>query len=326
MRDMVRVSAILGNIGVLYHEKFENELSLKYYYEALGLYELHGDTLNQIFSWCNIASVLLDLNDANKALDAIKRGLELSNTIGYVEYAQITTFAYYARVLNRLGRSEEALKYAFEVLPMLEGGKRQEMHIDILNEIVRAFEQCGDHLRALDYHKRLLELKLDVIKAQMDKDLKRAQMRHEVEKAEAEKEMYRLKSVQLEEELKANIQNVSKLGQEVIEKNEFLSFMKKKVQSLIPTANGSERALRSFVKEIEEKIASGDAHQQFEEALKQLHSDFLETLAKDHPELTSAEKKVCSLIKLGLNSHQIADLLFTSIRTDEEHSHSIRKK
>jgi tetratricopeptide (TPR) repeat protein len=316
----------LGNIGILYREKGDYEHALQYAFAALRLFESQGNMLNQIYSRCNISSVYLSMGDLDKSLATIEEGVELIKSIDFHYVAHIGVFGQYAAVLSKLGQYEKALHYLHKILPLMEGGKKQEMHTTALENIIEAYEGLGNSTKALEYHKKLLILKTEALRIQMDHDLQRMAMRHEVERKEAEKEVYRLKSLQLEEELKANVQSVIRLGKEVADRNEFLSSMKQKVQVLIPSANGSERALRSFVKEIEEKIASGDAQQQFDAALKQLHVEFLTALAEQYPELTSTEKKVCSLIKLGLNSNQIADLLFTSIRTIEGHRLKIRKK
>jgi DNA-binding CsgD family transcriptional regulator len=193
------------------------------------------------------------------------------------------------------------------------------MHVMALEEIVTAYASLGEFERAFEYQKQLLALKLTVQKLQMDRDLSRVTMRYEVEKKEAEKEAYRVRALQLETE-------VTRLGLEVINRNDFLVSLKHNVQKLIPMSNGSERSLRSFVKEIDEAIAAGEAQQQFNTALDQLHANFRDTLAAKYPHLTNTEKKVCSLIKLGLNSQQIGNLLFSSPRTVEVHRLRIRKK
>ncbi len=326
LNDQYGVETALGNIGILYYEIGENKLSLKYYNEALQIQRANGNIIHQIYTYCNIGNTCINLRDLTQAHENVETALNLLNSIDYHEYAQITTYVYYARVLNKCCQYDKALEYALMILPLMKDGRRQEMYTMALEEIIEAYEQKGELASALRYQKELLAHKTRVLKLQSEADLKMMTMRHEIQRKEEEKEAYRSKALELEQELKINIQSVARLGQEVIDKNEFLTSIKQKVQALLPTANGSERALRSFVKEIEAQIASGDAHLQFDAALKQLQGDFIVSLAQKYPDLTSAERKVCSLIKLGFNSHQIAELLFTSIRTAEGHRLKIRRK
>ena len=57
-----------------------------------------------------------------------------------------------------------------------------------------------------------------------------------------------------------------------------------------------------------------------------VHRDILKKLSKHYPSLTSMERKVCVLLREGLSTKQMADLLKASTRTIETHRYEIRKK
>jgi DNA-binding CsgD family transcriptional regulator len=58
------------------------------------------------------------------------------------------------------------------------------------------------------------------------------------------------------------------------------------------------------------------------------HSDteFERFIAEQYPTLTKTERRICSFVNLNMTSQQIADLLYTSLRTIEWHRLNIRKK
>lgn len=55
-------------------------------------------------------------------------------------------------------------------------------------------------------------------------------------------------------------------------------------------------------------------------------TEFERYIAEQYPSLTKTERRICSLINLNMTSQQIADLLYTSLRTIEWHRLNIRKK
>lgn len=64
----------------------------------------------------------------------------------------------------------------------------------------------------------------------------------------------------------------------------------------------------------------------FEISFKQLYGSFYEKLLKKFPDLTQTELKVCSFLKLGLNSKQIAELMSKTSQSVEVDRSRIRKK
>jgi len=64
----------------------------------------------------------------------------------------------------------------------------------------------------------------------------------------------------------------------------------------------------------------------FEAQFKDVHSDFYERLDSKHPELTPTEKKICTFLKMNLNSKEIAVLLISTPAYIEVARSRIRKK
>jgi|ERR1043165_1472170 DNA-binding CsgD family transcriptional regulator len=88
-----------------------------------------------------------------------------------------------------------------------------------------------------------------------------------------------------------------------------------------------KKLLAARIQEIEERSKNHlREHSQFEKGHDHVPSEFEEGLLKKYPTLTKTERRLCSLMKLGLTSQQIADLLYTSLRTVEWHRLNIRKK
>ena len=64
----------------------------------------------------------------------------------------------------------------------------------------------------------------------------------------------------------------------------------------------------------------------FETQFRDVHADFYERLDDQHPELTPTEKKICTFLKMNLNTKEIAVLLLSSPASIEVARAKIRKK
>jgi DNA-binding response OmpR family regulator len=64
----------------------------------------------------------------------------------------------------------------------------------------------------------------------------------------------------------------------------------------------------------------------FETQFKDVHTDFYERLDEKHPELTPTEKKICTFLKMNMNTKEIAVLLLSTPASIEVTRSRIRKK
>ena len=62
------------------------------------------------------------------------------------------------------------------------------------------------------------------------------------------------------------------------------------------------------------------------ETFTKVHPDFQATLLAAYPDLTAMEMKVCILIRAGLHTEEISQILSLSARTIENHRFNLRKK
>ena len=60
--------------------------------------------------------------------------------------------------------------------------------------------------------------------------------------------------------------------------------------------------------------------------LQSLTGGFATKLSSIQPPLSGREKEICHMVKEGLSTKQIADLLHSSVRTIDNHRNHIRKK
>lgn len=88
---------------------------------------------------------------------------------------------------------------------------------------------------------------------------------------------------------------------------------------LAPLKNTIPQAVRSRIKKREGWL-------KFEGQFQLLHPDFLPRLARSFPALSPSELQICAMLRESLRSWQIADILFISERSVDNHRCNIRRK
>lgn len=146
---------------------------------------------------------------------------------------------------------------------------------------------------------------------------------------EKEKELLRLK----EEKIQSELQHVNKLlaasTMNLVVKNEFIESIKKDLQEVKKSGkqrSETKRALEKIVKGIDITLKLQEDWEQFEYHFEKVHSDFLSRLQTQYPNLSPNEQKLCTLLRLNLNTKEIANLLSISLRGVEVARYRLRKK
>jgi DNA-binding response OmpR family regulator len=98
------------------------------------------------------------------------------------------------------------------------------------------------------------------------------------------------------------------------------------IKKLIPFINkeGME-IIRKIINDNKSNYES-DFLNVFETQFRDIHADFYERIDTKHPELTPTEKKICTFLKMNLNTKEIAVLLLSTPASIEVSRAKIRKK
>ncbi len=87
----------------------------------------------------------------------------------------------------------------------------------------------------------------------------------------------------------------------------------------------TENLFEFIINSINEKVKQ-DSWQKFELIIKSNNNNFTENLLKKFPNLTNSEIKLCTFLKLGMNTKEIASVLFQSIDSVKVARSRLRKK
>jgi FixJ family two-component response regulator len=106
-------------------------------------------------------------------------------------------------------------------------------------------------------------------------------------------------------------------------RNEELLF---EIKKLIPYLNKEGMEIIRKIINDNKSNYENDFLSVFETQFRDVHADFYERLDKNHPDLTPTEKKICTFLKMNLNSKEIAVLLLSTPASIEVTRAKIRKK
>ncbi len=151
------------------------------------------------------------------------------------------------------------------------------------------------------------------------------------EKQINEQKIIELKNENLEQELKHKSQEMANLMINLSRKNEILIDIKDKLNKIIPELKTfpdpkPKQMITSLNSEINTNIQSDDLLKKFEEQFDLVHNNFTNQIRLLHPNLTVTEIKMCTFLKMGLSTKEIAPLLNISIRGVETIRYRMRKK
>lgn len=147
------------------------------------------------------------------------------------------------------------------------------------------------------------------------------------EKLKAELEYTRLYEEKLEQEIKNKSRELTTNALQVIRKNEFLENLindLKKAEKGMPAEFGKK--IKKIRKSIDYNFSLDDDWQEFESVFQNIHQEFFNQLRQQFPDLTSADIRLCAMLRLNLNSQEIAAIMGISQDSLRIARYRLRKK
>lgn len=148
--DLKGISKMYNNLGILYQDFEQLELSLEYYERSLELKRQFGDSSLLPSTYCNIGLIYLRLNQAEKARPYFKQALAIDYVLNN-RHGLVYTYENLGRMYAQMNLSDSALYTYKKSLSLLDEGKGDYERSTILNSIARIYLQNNQPLKALSY-------------------------------------------------------------------------------------------------------------------------------------------------------------------------------
>lgn len=320
----------LSNIGNVYLWQKQYDEALSYYRQSLPVQQQVGSRTGEFDVLYNIGLVHGYLEDGDTALDYYNQALVIARTR--------QDRSREAWVLLGIGRlllyepparlpDKTAHDYLLAALALATEIRSKSTECETHEVLADLYERQGNDRQSLVHYKEFHRLKQDVFSEAANRRLQNLTVQHRIEKTEKERELFRVRNEQLEQEVEFKLKELASMALHLVEKNAFLDSLRPTLQELTRLTDGEPLALsRRVLQDIEGHIRSGHDWDVFHEQMQALSNDFVERLTRRYPMLTPTEIRVCSLLKIRLSTKDIANLLHITTRAVEKHRYQIRKK
>ena len=148
----------------------------------------------------------------------------------------------------------------------------------------------------------------------------------EIELARHERELERMKGERLETSLQRQQQLLSSYANSLVRQTELADELRSTILTMIKQSVSSDGAVESIRNTLADQPSASSNWQRFFVQFRNVFPDFEADLRLRVPTLSPTELKVCCLVAMGMQTRDIATLLFVSERTIDIHRGTIRKK
>lgn len=320
----VRIAALYNSMASAYRCNADFDSAIEHSRKALALYRQAQAPRGIAYTLHNLASAHGERADYDMAMDYLQQALAVAESAGLSSLID--------SIKSSLGTAhwmKGELAEALEILEWVAGRVANKPYRQTAYSsywaLANVHEGLGNIAEALKYFKLWAEIKEQMQGRQKAEAIAAMERRLEQERHEREREVYRLKNEQLERELARDRRELAALAAHLSQKNALMASLEQKVREL-DGSPGSSRLAESLQAELRRTWDEGGQWQVFEERFRQVHPEFVRTLLARYPDLTPTEVKVCALMSINITTKEIADILYTSVRTVEGHRRFIRRK
>jgi diguanylate cyclase (GGDEF)-like protein len=201
-RFPLRAARTLYRMGIAADGLRDWERAEGFYRRSLEINQAHGNGAGRAIAMMGIATVWLATGRFGEAEAALAECVPvLSDDPVHVAYTG-DALRLMAEALMGQGRHAEALGWLERALPVYLRSGRPAQHLAWLHErFCQAHRGLGEYDRALEHHERFHALTVEHMQTQADARMSRLMVEFDTERAMKDREISRLRSVELEREI-----------------------------------------------------------------------------------------------------------------------------
>ncbi|MFN8394598.1 MAG: tetratricopeptide repeat protein [Bacteroidia bacterium] len=142
--------------------------------------------------------------------------------------------------------------------------------------------------------------------------------------SEAERKTAEVERLRLQEELSYKVREIANLAMNIVRRNDLLEVMDRELKALRKGVD--EQKLKDLSLLVSQTLSLENERKEFQIYIQEAQQNFFRNLETKYPDLSTKEKRLCAMIKLGLSSKEIAAVFNIEIGSVEVARHRLRKK
>jgi serine phosphatase RsbU (regulator of sigma subunit) len=247
MKDENAMASSLNRIGMIMRLTKKYEESLEYYQKSLEIRKRNKLETSVPWTYLGLASTFEEMGNLQEALENYKCGMVKGDKRCILQCIMGS-----GRIYSLIGEKDKAVVSLEESLKMAEELRAMSLVAEAYSSLATHYERTGKEDKALKNFKEYHRIWQSVQSDEAQNRLRNVEITHAIEKSEQEKEIYRLKHV----ELKAAYDIIEMNNREITDGINYAS----RIQRAILPDPGLIKGLRNktFILYIPKEIVSGD--------------------------------------------------------------------
>jgi len=194
MNDENAMASSLNRIGMIMRLTGRFDESLEYYQKSLEIRRRNKQITSIPWTMLGIASTYEEMQEREKALEYYDKG-----AVGGDKRCTLQCIMGSGRILSKLGIDDKAEEKLGEALKMAMDLKAQSLVAEAYSGLANHYESTGQIEEALKNYKLYEKVRESLQSDEAKNRLRNIEISHAIEKSEQEKEIYRLRHVELKE-------------------------------------------------------------------------------------------------------------------------------
>lgn len=266
-----------------------------------------------------------DLGKNDDALKLYKKGLKQNIKIGAVDKINSNYYSIGCLLIN-MNKNKHAMEYFEKIVNSKSNGESIQFKMNSYKKMAELLED-NDLKKSHYYYKNYIkkfeqyyEMKNELFIAKNKKTIESLEIY--IDNIQKEKENEKLKA-----ELNNQKRELITKKVKTLSENNFLKDIIIELKKNISEKDGLIRKkINITIELLKHRIDTSSDWKQFLIIFNELNPAFIDSLKNQAPELTELEQRVCAMIKFGLHTREIANILSITIRGVEQHRYRIKKK
>lgn len=364
IQDKTGLAKVLDNMGSIYEDLKDYPKAYEYFSQALAYNRQANNQVNAVVDLNNLGDILQKQGKYNDALPFFFEGLALARKLHqryqlrsvYRDISQTyflldnpskaytyldSAYEMYGEVYNlETARQTAEMQVIYQTqekdkeITLLERDKKISTlwwyilgvggSLLFLLAVVIVNRQrllLNKNRKILEQNELLFEAERALQRTALENaNLNEAQLKIQLENKQ-------LKAQTLQNELDTRNRELTGRTLTIVQKNEILTDIITQIQlALRKPAAEKDELLQQLSGMIDKNIQLNKDWNEFQLAFEQIHSDFFTRLQQEYPELTAGDLRLCSLIRLNMDSKDMANTLGISQDSLRVNRHRLRKK
>ncbi|MCS6988066.1 MAG: tetratricopeptide repeat protein [Chloroherpetonaceae bacterium] len=321
LSDKKSLALTQSNLSSVYSSQGKHQEALELRKKVLAIRRELGDKTGECIVLRNLGSSALRLKNFQSARRYFFQSLKLAEALDdrrmqAVIHHDLGDFFAARREHNKAkAHLCEALKLA-ETLGLKP--RQCDVHLS-LSLLFKSQKKYAKSLRHYEAHHRLRE---EIFNEESDRRLKNLQVLNQLAEAQREAEKARVEKRDLEREVAQKSAEIARSATFLLKQTHLLEHLATELQHVVSRLSGrktKDRRLLEIIADLQSRQSSKQELDAFQSLFNQLHPNFIRRLSERSPSLTPAELIVCSLIRLGLSSKDIAKIFYAADASGNRH-------